>query len=54
MKVKDLIPFVSSKSINIVYENYWTGEKYNWVDENAEIGSISPVNSTTLKLGVLI
>lgn len=54
MRVKDLVPFINNKSINIIYENHWTGEQYNWVDENTKVGSISPINSTTLKLGVVI
>lgn len=54
MKVKDLIPLIIPKSVNIIYENHWTGERYNWVDENTEIASISPMNSTTLKIGVTL
>lgn len=54
MKVKDLIAIINKKSTNIIYENYWTGERYNWVDENSEVGSICPIDSSTIKLGIFL
>lgn len=54
MKVKDIMSLINNKSVKVVYENHWTGEEYNWIDENTEVASISPINSTTIKLGVVL
>lgn len=52
LRVKDIARVVDTNSIKIIYEDYWSGQSYDYVDKNSKVESICPVDKNTLKVGI--
>ncbi|AGF57250.1 MULTISPECIES: hypothetical protein [Clostridium] len=52
LKIKDLESVLNTNMMNVIYEDHWNGQQYGYVDSEAKIELILPVNENTIKISV--
>lgn len=52
LKVKDLESVLNTNMVNVIYEDHWNGQKYDYVDSESKVELILPVDKDTIKISI--
>lgn len=54
MTVGDLYYLINERMYSVIYENHWTGQRYNTVSKETKVEMILPVDEKTIMLSVTL